>query len=118
LVAVVRFATGFFVAMVIISLVSPHVQPAAVFIYPTASSFLTGLSFSVTALIRHGLSRRYLRETSHWVTVVIGACTALIPLGIYVLLLGRTETFPWVATAWLAAVVAAPFVVYPERDVD
>jgi hypothetical protein len=72
----------------------------------------------VTALIRHGLSRRYLRETSSWITVVTGACAALVPLGVYVLLLGRTETFPWVATAWLVAVVAAPFVVYPERDVD
>jgi hypothetical protein len=101
-----------------INLGMPHVEPAQAMIVAVASSCLTAMAFALAALVRHGLAKRYLPEGAHWITLATGGCVALIPLAVYVLLLGRTETFPWVATAWLVAVGAAPFVVYPERDVD
>ena len=109
-----RFTGAFAVAYIVVMTVSSKARPGQVLILATMSAALSGGVFALSCLVRRAVSRRgWGREQSGVVTMAAGAACAAAPTFIYVALVGRTETFPWVVIGWLACCVTASFIAYP-----
>jgi hypothetical protein len=82
-------------------------MPAVLVIATAFSSTL----FLITDSIRRAFTRVG-RERNGWLTMVMGFGSIAAAEVVHLVLMGHVESFPWVATTWFVAIVAAPFLVY------
>ena len=74
---------------------------------------LGGSIVAVTAVVRQRFAEEWVAEKNKLLTILAGAGCVLLPTAVYVSLLGRTETLPWVLTTWLISCIMASYVISP-----
>jgi hypothetical protein len=109
-----RFTGAFAVAFVAVMTLSSKAHPGHVVFLAMILTAPTGGVFALTCVLRRAFARRpWGREQSGIVTMAAGAGCAAGPTFVYIALIGRIETLPWIATAGLICCVLASFIAYP-----
>ena len=109
-----RFTGAFAIAFVAVMTMASRARPGHVVFLTMILTPLTGGLFALTCVLRRAFSRRvWGREQSGVITMAAGAGCAAGPTFVYIALIGRVETLPWIATAGLVCCVLASFIAYP-----
>jgi len=85
-------------------------------LYILASFVLATLSgglVALTAVLRRRFSENWLPERSAAGTLLAGGGCVVVPTAVSAIIVGMTETWPWVVTTWFVCSILASYVISP-----